>query len=46
VIQSTNPIFNEPALKAAYKHKFTPAMMKDKKVKVKVIRPFVFKLQS
>ncbi len=44
VIQSTNPVFNEPALKAAYRHKFTPAMMKDRKVKVKVIRPFVFKL--
>ncbi len=46
VLQSTNEIFNEPALKAAYQHKFTPAMMKDRKVKVKVIRPFVFKLQG
>ncbi len=46
VISSTNEIFNEPALKAAYKYKFSPAMMKDKPVKVRVIIPFVFKLQG
>lgn len=42
IVSSTNSIFNEPALKAAYQYKFSPAMMKDKKVKVKVIIPFNF----
>lgn len=42
ILSSTNSIFNEPALKAAYQYKFSPAMMKDKRVKVKVIIPFNF----
>ncbi|MEO0216989.1 MAG: TonB family protein [candidate division WOR-3 bacterium] len=46
IISSTNSIFNEPALKAAYKYKFSPAMMKDKKVKVKVLIPFNFTVQK
>jgi len=46
VINSTNKVFEEPALKAAYQYKFKPGMMKDKKVKVRVIIPFAFKLQS
>lgn len=46
VINSSNQVFNEAALKAAYGYKFKPGMMKDKKVKVKVIIPFAFKLQS
>ncbi len=46
ILSSTNSIFNEPALKAAYKYKFSPAMMKDKKVKVKVLIPFNFTVQK
>jgi len=46
VISSTNKIFEEVALKAAYQYKFKPGMMKDKRVKVRVIIPFAFKLQS
>jgi TonB family protein len=43
---STNPIFNEAALKAAKKMKFKPGRQKDKPVKVKVLIPFVFKLKK
>ncbi|MEO0203019.1 MAG: energy transducer TonB [candidate division WOR-3 bacterium] len=46
VVNSTNKVFEESALKAAYQYKFKPGMMKDKKVKVRVIIPFAFKLQS
>lgn len=46
IINSSNKVFDEAALKAAYGYKFKPGMMKDKKVKVKVIIPFAFKLQS
>ncbi len=46
IVSSTNPIFNESALKAAYQYKFSPAMMKDKKVKVKVLIPFNFVLRK
>ncbi|MEO0144918.1 MAG: energy transducer TonB [candidate division WOR-3 bacterium] len=46
VVNSTNKVFEEPALKAAYQYKFKPGMMKDRKVKVRVIIPFAFKLQS
>jgi len=42
IIGSTNSIFNESALKAAYQYKFSPAMMKDRKVKVRVLIPFNF----
>ncbi|MCS7245721.1 MAG: TonB family protein [candidate division WOR-3 bacterium] len=42
ILSSTNSIFNESALKAAYQYKFSPAMMKDRRVKVKVIIPFNF----
>ena len=46
IVSSTNKVFEEPALKAAYQYKFKPGMMKDKKVKVRVIIPFAFKLQN
>jgi TonB family protein len=46
VVNSTNKVFEEAALKAAYQYKFKPGMMKDKKVKVRVIIPFAFKLQN
>jgi protein TonB len=46
VVSSTNSIFNESALKAAYQYKFSPAMMKDKKVKVKVLIPFNFVIKK
>ncbi len=46
ILSSTNPIFNESAIKAAYQYKFSPAMMKDKKVKVKVLIPFNFVLRK
>jgi protein TonB len=46
VVSSTNKVFEEPALKAAYQYKFKPGMMKDRKVKVRVIIPFAFKLQN
>ncbi len=46
VINSTNKVFEEPAVKAAYQYKFKPGMMKDRRVKVRVIIPFAFKLQS
>jgi TonB family protein len=42
--QSTNPIFNEAALKAAKKMKYKPGRQKDIPVKVKVLIPFVFRL--
>ncbi len=42
--QSDNPVFNKPCLDAAYKLKFRPAEHKGKKVKVKVIIPYTFKL--
>lgn len=46
IVSSTNSIFNEPALKAAYQFKFSPAMMKDKKVKVRVLIPFNFVIKK
>ncbi len=46
VVSSTNSIFNEPALKAAYQYKFSPAMMKDRKVKVRVLIPFNFVIKK
>lgn len=46
VINSSNKVFDDAALKAAYAYKFKPGMMKDRRVKVKVIIPFAFKLQS
>ncbi|MEO0224325.1 MAG: TonB family protein [candidate division WOR-3 bacterium] len=46
IVSSTNSIFNEPALKAAYQYKFSPAMMKDKKVKVRVLIPFNFVIKK
>jgi TonB family protein len=44
--KSDNPIFNEAALEAAKKMKFKPARQKDIPVKVKVLIPFVFKLEK
>jgi len=46
IVSSTNSIFNESALKAAYEYKFSPAMMKDKKVKVRVLIPFNFVIRK
>ncbi len=46
VVKSTNKIFNEPAIKAAMKFKFTPAMIGKKKVKVSMNIPFEFKLNK
>jgi len=46
IVSSTNSIFNEPALKAVYQYKFSPAMMKDKKVKVRILIPFNFVIRK
>lgn len=45
VLQSTNPIFNEPALAAARQFKFKPGYQRDKPVKVRVAIPFHFYLE-
>jgi outer membrane biosynthesis protein TonB len=46
IVSSTNSIFNDPALKAVYQYKFSPAMMKDKKVKVRILIPFNFVIRK
>ncbi|MEO0212082.1 MAG: PorV/PorQ family protein [candidate division WOR-3 bacterium] len=43
VVQSTNELFNAPALEAAGKCKFTPGEIGGKRVKVRVNIPFTFK---
>jgi len=45
VLRSTNPIFNEPALKAAKQFKFTPGKQRDIPVKVWVAIPFHFQIE-
>ncbi len=44
VIQSTNPIFDEPAKRAAMEFLFRPGMQRDRPVKVWVAIPFRFQL--
>ncbi|MEO0180697.1 MAG: energy transducer TonB [candidate division WOR-3 bacterium] len=45
ILQSTNEVFNAPALEAARKCKFTPGQMGDRKVRVRVNIPFAFRLK-
>jgi len=44
VERSTNPLFNDAALQAAKRYKFTPAMKSGRPVAVSVIIPFKFNL--
>lgn len=44
VLRSTNDIFNRPAIGAAMRYRFTPAIMNNRPVAVWVVIPFTFKL--
>ncbi len=44
VVKSTNPIFNEAALKAVKQWKFSPGYQRDKPVKVRLMQPIHFRL--
>ncbi|MCL5021673.1 MAG: energy transducer TonB [Bacteroidetes bacterium] len=44
ILKSNEQIFNKPAIDAAMKYRFTPAMLRDKPVAVWVVIPFTFKL--
>lgn len=46
VIKSENEIFNQPAVDAAMKSKFTPAINKDEKIAVWVVLPYRFALDK
>jgi TonB family protein len=46
VIRSDNEIFNQPAIDAAMKSKFTPALNKGEKISVWVVLPYKFKLDN
>ncbi len=44
VVKSTNPIFNDAALKAVRQWKFKPGYQRDKPVKVRIMQPIHFRL--
>jgi len=46
VLSSTNEVFNQAALDAAAKCKFTPGQMGDRKVRVRVNIPYAFRLKK
>lgn len=46
VLKSTNEIFNQPAIDAALKCKFTPAIKDDKPIAVWVVIPYKFDLDA
>lgn len=45
ILKSTDDIFNQPAIDAAMKYRFTPAIMNKMPVSVWVVIPFSFKLK-
>ncbi len=44
VVKSTNPIFNEAALKAVRQWKYKPGYQRDKPVRVRIMQPIHFRL--
>ncbi len=44
IVKSTNPIFNDAALKAVKQWKFKPGYQRDKPVKVRLMQPIHFRL--
>lgn len=46
ILRSDNSIFDKPAVEAAMKYRFTPAILDNKPVAVWVVIPFTFKLKK